>query len=232
MNDPKAAQAETAKIPLRERNFARVRRSILEACLALTNERSFSQLSVREICDHAMVSQGTFFNYFPTKEDVLFYYTRIWSVRAALRARAERGRGQPVLRAIAAIFEFTAREMQAHPRLMLEVVSVIANAQNPPDVRLTRGDRLLWFADEPEAEDVNEVLIDELFGEYVEAAIEEGELPRGVSLRVATRALRAAFYGIPIATRADGVRVVARAYDETLAVLWAGLAALGRQKKA
>jgi hypothetical protein len=28
------------------------------------------------------------------------------------------------------------------------------------------------------------------------------------------------------------VRVVARAYDETLAVLWAGLAALGRQKKA
>lgn len=56
---------------LRERNKARRRQDILAAAQRLFFEHGYAAASVAEIADCAGVAEGTVFNYFPTKGDLL-----------------------------------------------------------------------------------------------------------------------------------------------------------------
>lgn len=57
---------------LRERKKQRTRQAISDAALRLFLDRGFAGVSVADIADAAEVSKPTLFNYFPTKEDLLF----------------------------------------------------------------------------------------------------------------------------------------------------------------
>src|SRR5438876_5209115 len=116
-NDPTAGEGDGLHLPLREKKFARVRLAILSAALQLMKERSLADISVREICELAQVAPATFFNYFPSKEDVLVYYMRLWSIPVTLQCRAAAAQGT-MFDAVAAVFDYTAREMEQDPRLM------------------------------------------------------------------------------------------------------------------
>jgi AcrR family transcriptional regulator len=58
---------------LRERKKEQTRRSIAETARQLFAERGFERVTVAEVARAADVSQQTVFNYFPTKEDLVFW---------------------------------------------------------------------------------------------------------------------------------------------------------------
>ncbi len=207
------------RLPLREKKFARVRLAILSAALQLMQERSLAAISVREICDVAQVAPATFFNYFPSKEDVLVYYMRLWSIPVTLQCRAVATQ-KTVFDAVVAVFDYTAREMEHYPRLMFEIIAYIAHATEPPHPpALTRAERLLAFPDLPGAEDVEPQSIDELFTAQLKLAVRAGELPSSLETEAVALLLKTIFYGVPLATRREGVRTIRRAYQEALEVL-------------
>lgn len=214
----------TTQPSLRERNYAHTRLGILEACLALTATRSFGELSVREIAEQAGVSQGTFFNHFGTKDDVLFFFMRLWTVRVGERASGalERGTARD---AIGALFELLADEMADHPRMMLEVISVIANASERPRVELTPAERLIALGALTAPPPAQETRLDDLLSALLRAAVKRGELPRSARATVGAQTLQAVFYGVPIALRGEPVSSLRRAYREALALVWQGLRA-------
>jgi AcrR family transcriptional regulator len=76
---------------LRERKKERTRALIAETARRLFVQRSFEAVSVAEIAREAEVSEATVFNYFPTKEDLV--YSRLEAFEdemlAAVRDRAE-----------------------------------------------------------------------------------------------------------------------------------------------
>ena len=73
-----------------------MREEISGAALRLFAERGFEDVTIAEIADTADVSQKTVFNYFPTKEDLV--YSREEEVEQQLReAIAGRERGQSVV---------------------------------------------------------------------------------------------------------------------------------------
>ncbi len=208
---------------LRERNYAQVRLDVLEASLALSAKRPFSELSVREISERAGISQGTFFNHFPNKDDVLFLFMGLWTVRAALRAQEVMRDEGSAREALLAIFELVATEMEQRPRLLLDVISVIALATSRPQVVLTAAERAMAFPGQDQSLASGTPTLEHLFTVCLEQAIVQRELPRLTSIPAATLFLRTTFYGIPIAARGARPSDVLRGYQEAFALLWKGL---------
>src|SRR5919199_216615 len=85
-----------ADVGLRERKKQRTRQLLTDTARRLFTERGFENVSIAEIARAAEVSQATVFNYFPTKEDLV--YSRLEAFEEELfSAIRERPRGQTVI---------------------------------------------------------------------------------------------------------------------------------------
>lgn len=86
------------ELGLRERKKQQTRRAIADAAKRLFLERGFEQVSVAEIARAADVSEQTVFNYFPTKEDLVYERMDTFE-HELLSAVRERPEGESPLRA-------------------------------------------------------------------------------------------------------------------------------------
>jgi AcrR family transcriptional regulator len=98
------ADANRATVPassapgLRERKRDRTRRLISDTARRLFAEQGFEQVTVAEIAAAAEVSEGTVFNYFPTKEDLVYERMDVFE-REMLNAISDRPAGESLLSA-------------------------------------------------------------------------------------------------------------------------------------
>src|SRR5919197_6569618 len=92
-------------VGLRERKKERTRAAIADAALELFRERGFDAVTVSEVARAADVSEGTVFNYFPTKEDL--FYGRMETFEETL---VEAVRRRPPGEAVLAAFHRTVLE--------------------------------------------------------------------------------------------------------------------------
>jgi AcrR family transcriptional regulator len=110
---------------LRERKKQKTRESIQRTALRLFEKQGYEETTIEQIAAAVEISPSTFFNYFPTKEDVVLYdaYDPM-----AIRLFLERPKDEPlnvglrkVLEALAAEFQRDERTILARGRLYLEV---------------------------------------------------------------------------------------------------------------
>jgi AcrR family transcriptional regulator len=87
-----------AEVGLRQRKKQQTRELIAEAARRLFAERGFDQVTVAEVARAANVSEVTVFNYFPTKEDLLYGGMQFFEERL-LDAVRSRQPGESVLEA-------------------------------------------------------------------------------------------------------------------------------------
>jgi AcrR family transcriptional regulator len=112
----------------RERKKQQTRDLLERTARRLFAERGFEQVSIAEIARAADVSEATVFNYFPTKDDLVyggmqtFQDALLWAIR-------ERPAGEPVLAAFS--------------RFVLELGSLLAAAEAGAVEELGRVSRLI-----------------------------------------------------------------------------------------
>lgn len=106
----------------RESNKHSKRQRLLTESLRLFREKGFEQTTVSEVTQAAGVAKGTFFNYFPTKEDVLLALGeqtlgKLQQVEAAEIFRGETARGK-----VKALFQALAAGLDADRELVRQMV--------------------------------------------------------------------------------------------------------------
>lgn len=217
--------AAAPKLSLRERKFARTKLGLLRAALERIEERPLDEISVKELCAAAEVSEATFFNYFPRKSDILTYFTQLWSLETAWQlANAEPQLNG--LEAVAEIFRLAARKIQEQPGAIGEVIAQQArhrDRQRAPEPG--RAERLLAFPDRPGVDRFAADGMDQLLARHVQYAIEHGQLPPNTPVRQAMVGLISIFYGVPLALAHNNPQAIGNAYQYQLTVLWQGIRA-------
>jgi AcrR family transcriptional regulator len=115
---------------LRERKKQKTRESIQREAMRLIEKQGYEQTTIEQIAVAVEISPSTFFNYFPTKEDVVLY-DAYDPVLATLLL--ERPAGEPlslsfrrVLEAMGGIFERDREIILARGRLWFEVPALRA----------------------------------------------------------------------------------------------------------
>jgi AcrR family transcriptional regulator len=110
---------------LRERKKQKTRESIQRTALRLFEKQGYEETTIEQIAAAAEISPSTFFNYFPTKEDVVLYdaYDPM-----AIQLFLQRPKDEPlnvglrrVLKELAVTFQRDERMILARGRLFLEV---------------------------------------------------------------------------------------------------------------
>ena len=120
---------------LRERKKAKTRAAIQRHALRLFREQGYEATTVEQIAAEAEVSPSTFFRYFPTKEDVVFYDPFDPVLIAALEAQPlELTPVEAIREALHTTFAAMSREDRAEQwergRLILSIPDVRMHAFN------------------------------------------------------------------------------------------------------
>src|SRR5438128_10505524 len=125
----------SAEPSFRERKKQQTRQAIGETAARLFAERGFDAVTVAEVARAADVSEGTVFNYFPTKEDL--FYVQMEDFEAALvDAVRSRAPGESVLAAFRRfVLEGTARLAAAEVADVISTAALIVGASHALQAR-------------------------------------------------------------------------------------------------
>ena len=96
---------------LRARKRRETRWAIEHAAVSLVDELGYDNVTVTMICDRAVVSQGTFFNYFPTKDAAIVGIPAISLDPDAVRAAYDRQASSTPFSATLGLFLEVVREL-------------------------------------------------------------------------------------------------------------------------
>ena len=86
--------SEKASISRQQQKSRETREKIFQAAKRILQKKGYEELSIKNICEEAGVSNGSFYHHFKTKDDLLSYLLRIsqrlirtfWSCRTVWTA--------------------------------------------------------------------------------------------------------------------------------------------------
>jgi len=209
---------------LREKKHARTKIALMKAFLERLRYSRFENISIKEVCKNVEVSEGTFFNYFPEKIDLITYYVNLMTMKMIWNARRKVPRGR-CLALINAFFEEMADEF-TKVNIAYELISImVVQHARPKKAMITDVEKRLVFPDLSGIEDVPPLFIDEFLRECIEQALNNGELPGRVNINDALVSLMAINIGTPIAVKFHDAKSVKYHYLRHLQLLWKELGA-------
>ena len=215
---------------LRQKKFARTRLALATALSNALVEQTLSVISVKTLCREAEVSEATFFNYFPGKQDLMGYLAQLWLLELGWQAAAAAQAG-PGLPAIQQLFAHTARSCARRPGLMRELIAWLVHGGSPDTLQApSEFERKLAF---PKLEGIERTPlkgIDALIVPQLEAAITTGDLPDNTLLPTLLSLLLAILFGVPLTLLSSHPGKIADLYQQQLKLVWSGVraAATGR----
>jgi AcrR family transcriptional regulator len=178
---------------LRKEKAARLKLSVLDHTIRLIGKKSFDDLYVDEICDKVKISKVTLFKYFPTKEDILLYYFRVWCLKRAVELRDKPKEG---LAGITYLFDKLSEEAEMYPGIILSLFAYLADLRRPPKpFPMKPEEKKLLFQDIKDIQAIEILTLDQMFEKFSLEAIFKKEITKSSSTRDLTNLFTSMFYG-------------------------------------
>ena len=207
---------------LREVKHARTKIALMNAFIERLRNSRFEDISIKDVCKNAEISEGTFFNYFPEKIDVITYYVNLMTMELIWKARQKAAKGRSIA-LLNAFFETLADDL-IKINIKYELISImIVQHERPKKAAISDIEKHLVFPDLAGIEDISPLLIDEFFRECMEGALKNGELPGSVNIDDALVSLITIMVGTMIAIKFSNIKNIKHQYLRQLQILWAEL---------
>ncbi|TGM05044.1 TetR/AcrR family transcriptional regulator [Leptospira jelokensis] len=209
------------KFPLKERKFARTRTNLTFGLLTLMESRPYDEIKIIELCKIAEISEPTFYNYFPEKDDLILHYIQIWSLFVTVfnEKQNSEGSGYGLL---VSLFQYTARESKKNPRILLEIISFQARKKKKLQHQtLTDAEKTLLFPNHPEILSLKIGGIEMLLEKAMNLAQLKKELPKDTNWKSLSLSIASCFFGIPILSFQLGENLET-VWLETFHYIWLG----------
>lgn len=211
---------------LREKKHARTKIAIMNAFMERMRHGRSGDISVKKVCADAEVAEGTFFNYFPEKIDVIGYYLHLMAIRMIWQARREVAEGK-YLPMIDSVFKQSAEEW-GEDELTYQIISaLLVQGSRPKIIEISGLEKKLAFPDCPGIEETPAVFMDDWFRDCLTQAQKCGELPIKINVDDVVISLITILSGTLLATRFKDSDKRGYHYMRQLQLLWRGLGAKG-----
>lgn len=207
---------------LRQRKFARTRLALAHVLADALGKERFEDIPVKRLCRAAEVSEATFFNYFPRKQDLMTYLAHLWVLELGWHVERARREAQG-LSVVDRLFAEVARTCERRPGVLAELLAWIARggALNGA-LEVSDLEKQLAFAELQGIEHIPIKGVDAWLLPHLEAAIAGGDLPQNTLLPLLMNALLAVLFGVPLTLLAVDPARIAPVYRQQLALLVAG----------
>lgn len=207
---------------LRERKFARTKVALMQAFVDRMRSTRFEDISIRDVCQEVEVSEGTFFNYFPRKIDVIYYYNQLATIHVVCQAR-QSDEKKP-LAIIEAAFASVARMMDS-PYLLYEMISLLVGEKKVIEpLAISALEKKFAFS---ECDGIEQVDADPMLRDFFELMIGQaaaaGALPKKTNKEEAVVALDTILVGVPLALTPENFNKLGQVFKSQLALLWKAL---------
>lgn len=210
---------------LRTRKFARTRLTLARALAQALAAQPLSEVPVKALCQQAEVSEATFFNYFPRKQDLMTYLAHLWLLELSWHAQSASA-GSQGLAVIDRLFAQTAKTCEATPGLFRELLVWMVHGGNlEQSIEFSEVEKQLAFPELAGIEQTPLKGIDSWLAAQLESAIAHGDLPDNALVPTLLASLLAILLGVPLLLLSSDPRKVAGMYRQQLATLWTGVRA-------
>ncbi|HNX91366.1 MAG TPA: TetR/AcrR family transcriptional regulator [Candidatus Omnitrophota bacterium] len=207
---------------LRAMKYARTKIAVMNAFIARLREKSFDDISIQEICREAEISEGTFFNYFPAKIDIIYYYSFMMFLKIEWCACQEIPEGKYLSR-INTAFEKLAEEMNS-PNMLYQLVALMITQKNRPSkISISSIERELVFPNCNGINDMPLLFIDEFLNEQLNEALANKELPKNIEIEDMQISLISILGGTLLATKFGNIINIKYHYMRQLHLFWKSL---------
>ncbi|MDD5269948.1 MAG: TetR/AcrR family transcriptional regulator [Candidatus Omnitrophica bacterium] len=215
---------------LREKKHAKMKIAIMNAFMGKLAHNRFDDISIRELCRDVEVAEGTFFNYFPEKIDVVRYFINLTSSKMIWKAKREVKDGK-YLHLIDAVFCQMSKEW-SNSNLAYQIISaLLVQVERPKKMAISALERGLAFPDCAGIEETPPVSLGEWFKECVVSAQKNGELPSKTDVDDVIVSLATIMCGTLLVTRFSNSDSLGYHYMRQLKALWRGLGVAEFQSK-
>jgi AcrR family transcriptional regulator len=208
------------QIPLREKKYARTKIGLSRAFVKRLGTTRFADISIKEVCESVEVSEGTFFNYFPQKVDVVYYFQKLVALKIDWEIQ-KKGADLSPLALIEMVFDLIAKEMEPQPYLFYEMISIFTSEKvRPKEDDLSVSEKLYAYPECAGIENVSVQLLETSFSALIKEAKKQGSIPEDVKLTEAVIALMVVMLGVPLAIPIEDFGKVKQYFKGQLALLW------------
>lgn len=212
----------TKEYSLREKKHAKTKIAIMNAFIKRLEKAPFEDISIRKICKEVEVSEGTFFNYFSEKSDIINYYAYLLFLKIYWKTQNEVAQGKYIA-LIEAIFRNAAAELN-NVNIIYQIISImIMQREKAKAVPVSNIERHFLFPGYEGIEDIPAVFIDGFLENCLRQAVKNGELPKKININDTLVSLVTILGGTLLAAKFTDVKDREYHYMRQLKLLWKGL---------
>ncbi|MBL8019637.1 MAG: TetR/AcrR family transcriptional regulator [Leptospirales bacterium] len=189
---------DLSRFSVREIKFARARLGVLQAFARMLKKTDYRDIRIKDLSRVCEISEPSFYNYFPQKDDLFLYFISLWSVDVQLHTQNVR----PGLAAIHEIFQYTASSTEQNPALLREIISYQARTDTSLSVKgitpVSLAEKTIAFGSVPDLDRYPDQGLGPVLEANLKAALKNRELQAGASVQVLNLVLASVFFGLPV----------------------------------